>query len=135
MALAAAVFCLLALAALHLGLRTPFLTLLGAVLLAAACAEFWLPVTFELDDRGASRATPLGRRQVAWAEVRAARQFDAGPRPGVLLSTVPGANGIAAAWRAVFLPVGREGAPSLDELVAQVAARATARHRPEPTDA
>ncbi len=135
MALAVGVFLLVAIAALQLGLRTPLLTILGALLLAAACAEFWLPVTFELDAEGASRVTPLGCRRVAWAEVRAARQFDVGPRPGVLLSTVPGDNGIAAAWRAVFLPVGREGAPSLDELVAQVAARATARQRPEPIDA
>ncbi|MBI5831410.1 MAG: hypothetical protein HZB16_03760 [Armatimonadetes bacterium] len=115
--------------ALHLGFRTPWLTLLGRLGLVAAAADFWFPTAYALDANGASVRSLLGARQLAWSAVRCAARVEQQGQCGVMLSPV-GEPGLAQRMRSLWLPVAVEGEPSLDTLVGWVERHALARRVP-----
>ena len=125
--LLALIYLVAATAALQVGFRTPWLTLLGAVALLAASAEFLLASSYTLNAAGVEQQGPLGRRQMAWPAVRRALVVDQGPAQGVLLSPVAEA-GLAQRWRSLWLPATAE--VPLARLVAWVEQHATERQRP-----
>lgn len=124
-ALWASLYLLVVAGALQLGFRSPALTALGALLLLAACGDFWLPSHYRLTPDAALRERWLGRRSLAWAAVRAAAAGD----EGVLLSEVA-ERGLARAFRSLWLPAAPEQGVTVAELVRWVDKMATSRVRP-----
>jgi hypothetical protein len=112
--------------ALLAGFRSPVLAVGGALLVLLAGAELLAPARCTLTRDGAERQSLWARRSLSWGAVRAA----AVNADGVWLSPVA-EQGLAWAWRGLYLPLGGLDEATRRAVLALVDELASARRRPE----
>ena len=74
----ATVVCVAALVLVHYVFISPWLTVLGGLILFGSLGDLFLPITYRLTTRGASYNNVVFRRRMAWGDVRACYVADFG---------------------------------------------------------
>lgn len=92
---------LLGLVVSYVMFQTPVFALVALVLFTSALAEYLFPVRYEIDARGASSRTLVGRTRIEWDRVRKYYLDD----HGIKLSPLSGGSRLEA-YRGVYLRFG-----------------------------
>lgn len=81
-------------------LKSPFFALLGLIFILGATTDFWLPMRYRLDDKGATLKCGVSTSAIEWPNVKTVMEMP----DGVKLSPL-GGNGTSRleAFRGVFL--------------------------------
>jgi hypothetical protein len=122
---AAAVVCAAALVLVHFAFASPWLTVLGGLILVGSLADWLFPITYRLTTRGAGYTNFVFRKRIAWDDVRSTYLADF----GVKLSPFSRRTRLDA-FRGVVVRFsgGREGVPgNREDVIRIVKERATKR--------
>lgn len=80
-------------------LQSPLFAVLGVIFILGATTDFWLPVKYRLDDKGASLKCGVSQSAIEWPSVQTVVETT----EGVKLSPLRNSNSRLEAFRGVFI--------------------------------
>ena len=103
-------------------IQSPIAGLLGVALVFGGTAEYWLPVSFRIDQKGAQRRLGLSVTSMQWSEVK----WQGEENGELWLSPIANPSGRLASLRGVRLVLTPDNADQVRSAVAAALANATA---------